>query len=158
MKKVIWILTVVILVVGLVIGSSMRIGMAVPDSASIPSPEATVINPVSKLERNVMFVVIGSGFEPGQEVHFLLLEPTFGTTTDLDWSVDPKPVVANDSGAWIVTWDTDRYVQRKLVVAGVYSILVTDSDFNTLTTTAFAFWDAEKPPEEWPIWAQALSD
>jgi hypothetical protein len=153
MKKAIWALIAAILVVGVVAGSSSGIAGAAPDSKSNPAPAVTVVNSVNKLERKVSIVIIGSGFAPGQEARLLLLEPKFGTTTDLDWSLDPVPV-ANDSGAWITTWNSDRYVQRGLLAEGVYSITVTDNDYNSLATTAVAFWDVEKAPEEWPSWAK----
>ena len=153
MKKAIWALIAAILVVGVVAGSSSGIAGAASDSKSKPAPAVTAVNSVNNVERKVSIVIIGSGFEPGQEVSLLLLEPKFGTTTDLDWSLDPLPV-ANDSGAWITTWNSDRYIQRKLLAAGVYNITVTDNEYNPLATTAIAFWDAEKAPEEWPSWAK----
>jgi len=38
----------------------------------------------------------------------------------------------------------------------VYTITVTDGEYNFLAYGAVAFYDSEKPEEEWPGWAKTF--
>jgi len=43
-----------------------------------------------------------------------------------------------------------------LIKEGVYTITVTDGEYNFLASAAVAFYDATKPEEEWPGWVKAF--
>ena len=121
-----------------------------------PGPTVTVITPVVELSKTAKVVIMGSGFEPGQEIRLLIT--TFGETgakANIGLYLDPEPV-PNDIGNWATAFDCNRYVSKKLVTEAVYHITVTDAQYNALGRAPFAFYDAGKPSEEWPAWASAV--
>ena len=124
------------------------------ESKSEPVPKVTIDPPVLEIIKTAKVVIMGSSFEPGQEVRILFT--TYGEragTANVDIYLDPEPV-ADDTGAWITVFDVGRrYINKKMVTEGVYSITVTDSEYNTLATAPVAFYDAGKPGDEWPGWA-----
>ena len=118
--------------------------------ASSTSPNVVIANPVCAL--NTPLVIMGSGYEPGQEVNIILTTPD-GTKTDVSYALDTEASpVANELGAWATAWDNSRWVSKKLVSVGVYTITATDTDYNALASAPFAFYDPES--EELPAWAQ----
>ena len=154
MKKLIWGLIAVILVAGLVGGTSVGITGASPAGESESALTLTVATPVLEIGKKTQVVIMGSGFEPGQEVN-LLFTTMDGVRADIGYALDPAPV-ANDLGAWAAAWTgAGRYCSKKLIKEGVYTITATDGEYNALATASVAFYDAGKPEEEWPGWAKA---
>jgi hypothetical protein len=44
----------------------------------------------------------------------------------------------------VTTWSCGRYIARKLVKEGAYTITVTDSDYNVLAHAPVAFYKAKE--------------
>lgn len=154
-KKLIWGLIAVILVAGLVVGgTSVGVTGASPAGEGNPAPTLTVATPVLEIGKKTQVVIMGSGFEPGQEVN-LLFTTMDGVRADVGATLDPAPV-ANDLGAFATAWTgAGRYCSKKLIKEGVYTITATDGEYNALATAPVAFYDAGKAEEEWPGWAKA---
>ena len=123
-------------------------------------PSIAAASSVVPLSEDTKVVLTGAGFEPGQEIHILIATNQEGleAISDLTYACDQQPV-ANSAGAWVTSWgDFARwYVSKEWIVEGVYSIVAADAKNNFLATTSVAFYDPEKPQEEWPAWAQAVA-
>jgi len=166
MKKVASVLLVV-LVVGLILTGCAPTPAPTPTPeptpAPTPAPEPTPANPVTvtvavpvmELDKKAQAVIMGSGFEPGQEVRVLFITMD-GGRSDIGYSLDPEPV-ANEAGAWATAWTEcgSRYIKKGLIGEGIYTIIVTDSEYNTLASAPIAFYDAGQ--EELPSWASAFA-
>ncbi len=153
MKKLIGGLIAAILVAVLVFGTGVGITGASPAGESEPAPTVVVVDPILKLDKKTQVVIMGAGFEPGQEIHLLVTDVN-GVRADVGATLDPEPV-ANEVGAWATAWTgAGRYISKKLIKEGVYTITVTDAEYNALASVAVAFYDAKKPEEEWPGWAK----
>lgn len=81
----------------------------------------------------------GAGFAPAQEV-VLLFTTKDGVTSDISYALDPAPV-ADADGNWATTWSYGRFVKKKLVSAGAFSLQATDDEFNELGATEITFVD-----------------
>ncbi len=155
MKKLTGGLIALILVAVLVIGGATGLVGANPAGKSELAPTVVVATPILKLDKKAQVVIMGAGFEPGQEVR-LLFTTMDGVRADINYALDPEPV-ANEIGNWATAWtDSGRYISKKLIKEGVHTITVTDGEYNFLAYAAVAFYDAEKPEEEWPGWAKAF--
>jgi hypothetical protein len=139
MKRVMYGLMAVILVVGLVGCATMGVGEKEPAQ---PGPTVVVATPMVKMDKKGKISIVGTGFTPGQEVS-LLFTTMDGVQADIGYALKPKPV-ANERGAWVTTWSCGRYVARKLAKEGAYTITVTDSEYNTLAHTPVAFYKEKK--------------
>ena len=153
MKKVTWILVTVIIMVGLIGVGSIGVSGASSASQSGLTPSVTIITPVVPLDKSTKMVILGAGFEPGEELNLVI--DTGGLLSDISSGLNPDPV-ANEKGAFITTWTCSRYVSKKVVKHGVYSLIVADDDYDFLAWTPFAFYDTSKPAEEWPSWATVI--
>lgn len=155
MKKLIGGLIAAILVAVLVFGTGVGITGASPAGESEPAPTVVVVDPILKLDKKAQVVIMGAGFEPGQEIHLLVTDVN-GVRADVGATLDPEPV-ANEVGAWATAWTgAGRYISKKLIKEGVYTITLTDAEYNALASVAVAFYDSEKPEEKWPGWAKAF--
>ena len=144
MKKTILLLITLVAVVGLIAGTSFAVG------SPSTSPNVVIANPVCAL--STPLVIMGSGYEPGQEVNLILSLPD-GNQMDIGYALDTgASPVANELGAWATAWDNSRWVKKKIVTQGVYTITATDTDYIALATAPFGFYDPES--EELPAWAQ----
>jgi hypothetical protein len=72
-----------------------------------------IIEPSSvlKLSSKTKVTIMGSGFEPGQEVR-LLITQSDGSRTDIGDGLDPEPV-ANEDGVWATAWTVGRCSHKK---------------------------------------------
>ena len=147
MKRVIYGLMAVIVVVGLVGCATMGVGEKGAEEGLVqPGPTVMVATPMVKMDKKAKVSIVGTGFKPGQEVS-LLFTTADGVQADVGYALKPKPV-ANKTGAWVTTWSCGRYIARKLVKEGAYTITVTDSDYNVLAHAPVAFYKAKKKKEE----------
>jgi len=98
----------------------------------------------------------GSGFTPGTEV-ILLISDSNGVLTDItipagsqrDGGGTVYPLIANDDGAWATMWTIGRFSRSNVGGEGMFSVLVMDSNFNTLATTPLALCNNDdRVPEE----------
>ncbi len=153
MKKSILVLITVIAIIGLMAGTGIAAGAANMGNG----PNLVIAAPVSELGEPV--VILGSGFEPGETIYLVI--DTGGSRIDIEYGlaggVSP---VANDTGAFVAAWEPGRIASRVIASgrggpgAGAYTIMATDTDYVTLTTTPIAFWEAVDEGEELPAWAQ----
>jgi len=101
-----------------------------------------VANPNVKMSKKAIITIVGTGFKPGQEVS-LLFTTTDGVQADIGYALKPQPK-ANNIGAWVSTWSCGRYISKKLIKEGAYTITVADSDYNILAHTPVAFYKAKE--------------
>jgi len=146
MKKLIGGLTAVVLVAGLVGCSTMgpgkgaaKEGLALP---SEPGPTVMAGTPVVKMSKKSVVVIMGTGFKPGQEVR-ILFTTWDGVRADIGYAIKPQPV-ANKVGAWVTTWKCGRFVRKKLIKQGAYTLTVTDAEYNPIAHAPVAFVKAKK--------------
>ncbi|MFC2060542.1 hypothetical protein ACFLTZ_05595 [Chloroflexota bacterium] len=124
------------------------------------APTVSVTPAVLQGNSNTKAVIMGSNFEPGQEIR-IVVSAQGQPLSRIVSMCKPKPV-PDETGAWITVWTFGRYARMLGKVApnggeGAYNLSVTDADFNLLTSTPFAIAvTANKPVEEWAEWAQVL--
>lgn len=122
-----------------------------------PAPSVAASPVVQALNEDAVVYLAGAGFEPGQELRLLVATDEEGlrAVSDLTYDSDPEPV-ANSEGSWVTAWGAlGRLADKGVITEGTYSVVIADTDNNPLATVAVAFYDSEKPEEEWPAWAQA---
>jgi len=102
---------------------------------------------------------MGSGFNPGDTVYLVI--DIGGELTDIEYELDGEasPVV-NDNGAFVIAWLPDR-IQGRIIAsgrggpgAGAYTLMATNTDYVTLTTTPIAIWEEVGEGEELPAWVR----
>lgn len=147
-KKLLFILIGGVVAASLVTGSTIA---ASSSSSGGLAPTVVVVTPVVELSDKAQVVIMGSGYEPGQEIHLIVTELN-GLKSDIGYNLDPEPV-PNEVGAWATVWSCKRFVSKKLLGEAVYTITATDADYNPIASAPFAFYDATKPVEERPSWA-----
>jgi len=108
---------------------------------SEPGPTVVVVTPRVKMSKKATITIKGTGFKPGQEVE-LLFTAVDGVQSDIGYALKPKPV-ADKTGTWVTTWSCGRFISKKLIKEGTYTITVTDVDYNSLAEAPVAFF-AEK--------------
>ncbi len=140
MKERIWRLGAIIFLVGSLAGcahmgsGTAQEGMAVKTG---PGPTIVLDNPMVKITKTAKVAIIGSGFEPGQEIRVLLI-PHDNVMTDLVDDLNPYPV-PNKIGAWVTTWTCGAHMQDN-IREGAYEIKVTTMDYKVLAKTPIAFY------------------
>jgi len=85
---------------------------------------------------------VGTGFKPGQEVSLLFTDVN-EVQSDIGYALKPQPK-ANKIGAWVTTWSCGRYISKKLIKEGAYSITVADTDYNLIDHAPVAFYKAKE--------------
>ena len=127
----------------LAITSFMGLSLLVtPAPAGDLAAKVMVANPYQKLDNKAKVTIVGTGFEPGQEVS-LLFTSADGVQADIGYALKPAPK-ANKIGSWVTTWSCGRFIKKKLITKGAYAITVTDSDYNVITQAPVAFYAAKK--------------
>lgn len=89
------------------------------------------------LDKKGSIELSGSGFAPNSDVT-LLFTTKDGVESDIGYALKPAPR-ADDKGNWSTTWSYGRFVKKKLVDAGEYSLVATDDDFSPVTNTSITF-------------------
>ena len=110
--------------------------------------EPTVVNgsPVVKMDKKKTFVdLYGTGFKAGEEIRVLFTDAS-GVQSDVGYALKPEPKV-DENGNWVSRWDASRYVSKKLIKAGTFTIAITDGEYNTIATVPVVFY-AEKKKEK----------
>lgn len=154
MKKSILVLITVVAVIGLIAGTSLATGAANNGNG----PTLVVTKPVLQIGQPV--TILGSGFEPGETV-YLVINAGVAGSVDIEYELEGgvSPVV-NDVGAFVTAWIPDRIAARVIAGSrggpgnGAYTIMATDTDYNTLTTTPIALYEVPKDGSALPAWAQ----
>jgi hypothetical protein len=102
-----------------------------------PAPVVTVGTPLVKMTESDKIILMGTGFQPGQEI-CLHLVTADGQQADITYALKPTPK-ADKTGTWATTWNASDYVKTKLVTGGAYKISVTDSDLRAIAQTPIFF-------------------
>ena len=142
MKRLAGGILAVMLVIGLLVIGLME-GLAVSGE---PGPTVMVGTPVVKMSKKATAVIMGTGFKPGQEVR-ILLTTWDGVRSDVGYALKPEPV-ANELGAWVTTWSCGRFIAKKLVKEGAYTLTVTDAEYNPIAHAPIAFAAAKKKDDK----------
>ncbi len=117
-----------ILTIALLLGACVSIQQAMPDITAASS---------ATLDNEGTLELRGSGFAPDSEV-VLLFTSADGVESDIGYALEPAPM-ADADGNWITTWSYGRFVKKKLVTEGIYSLVATDVDFVPLATEQITF-------------------
>jgi hypothetical protein len=132
MKKLLVGMAVMVLIVGLV-------GCATFDAILGKSaPRLLVVTPEVALSKKATVDLKGENFKPDQEVALLFISVD-GVTSDIGFAVDPQPV-ADETGTWTTTWKCGRFISKKLIKAGNYTIKAADVDYNVLAEATVSFY------------------
>jgi len=152
------------LMLSLVPGCAKTPPSAEEEAAVVKAVPCVTITPnVAKIDSKLQMVIMGSGFEPGQEIRLIVcvqgLEDSIlqGGEGEV---LNVKPV-PDEIGDWITVWSLKSHIKMLAATTtnkgeGLYTIQVTDADFNVLASAPFALADTTKPKEQWPGWAQVL--
>ncbi len=106
---------------------------------------------VAPLARKPSFLIMGSGFPANQEVSLLLvLKGKIAVTSDISYIVDQPPPMTDDTGAFAVTWNSDRVVKKKVMGPDIATLWATDQDFKAYASAPIAMCDAAaETPAVW---------
>ena len=78
-----------------------------------PGPVVVVATPRVKMSNKAEVIIMGTGFQPGQEVR-LLFTAVDEVQSDIGYALKPEPV-AGKTGEWITTWRCGRLIKKKLI-------------------------------------------
>lgn len=120
MKKTLMGPLTLILVIGLLGCANMTDSKSSAVSARSPAPTVVMGTPLVPLDGKAQAVIMGAGFQPGQEV-YLLITDVNGIQSDIEYALKPLPK-ADAAGAWSTTWSCGRYVKKKLVKEGAMCV------------------------------------
>ena len=132
MKKLLVGLTVMTLIAGLVGCATTGTG------GSKSEAQLMVVTPEVALSKKATVDLKGEKFMPNQEVALLFIDVD-GVMSDINFAVDPQPV-ADEAGSWATTWNCGRFVSKKLIKAGTYTIKAADVDYNVLAEATITFY------------------
>jgi hypothetical protein len=143
----------VIAVVSLVIMAGLILVPTVLSAATAPAPSIVMGTPLVKMDSKICKItVMGSGFKSGAAVN-IILKTSDGVMSDVSPFLSPAPM-ANEVGAWATVFDASTFVGKKLMGQGVFTLQVTDADYNTLANVPFGLYDPAAP-DKWPEWVKA---
>jgi hypothetical protein len=103
-----------------------------------PGPKLIVVTPKVELSKKATVDLKGENFKPDQEVALLFIAVD-GVMSDINFAVDPQPVADKD-GTWTTTWKCGRFVSKKLIKAGTYTVKAADVDYNVLAEATVSFF------------------
>jgi hypothetical protein len=151
MKRVLLTLVVVFLVFGLIgfTGCAKKTEKAAAGekgSAAMKGlgPVVSLGTPLVEMagKKTKPVVIMGTGFKPKQQIRVLFTTQD-GLQSDIGYALKPQPK-PNQSGTWGTTWGAGRYVARKLIKGGVYTITAADDDYNPIASTIVTFFNPAK--------------
>lgn len=133
-----------LLIVGIIFsGVVMGVNFAQAESERSSVPSVTVYPAVAELHAKTALVLLGSGFEPGEELT-LLMGDTLGVLMDLGASagfLDP-PAVADESGNFVSKFQVGRI--ERISAEQAWGIIVMDGAASEVLATApMAFCDPQ---------------
>ena len=133
MKKTFIGLLTLILIIGLFGCANMTGGKR----ATASGATLAMGTPRVPLDGKAEAVIMGKGFQPGQEV-FLVITDANGVQSDIEYALKPVPK-ADAAGAWSTTWSCGRYVKKKLVKEGTFVITAVNTKYEPLASTEVTF-------------------
>lgn len=136
--KRLYVVLVVMVVLGLVVAGGGRLLVAQESQTNV-QPTVSVWPAVAKLHSSTSVVILGAGFEPGQEL-YVLLQPAGMSPSNIQDSLNPG-IVTDEGGGFATLFTIDGY--DKVSAEGVYSIIVTDTNYQTLAITALGLADPD---------------
>ena len=140
MKKLLVVCTAAVIITMLIFGSTL----VATSATATPGPTVVTDKPVQKWDKKGKITVLGSGFDEGQELHLMFTDATGVRVDFTSYSVSPA-VEVNENGAFAGQWKgLGRFISKKLLKAGAYSIEVTDADYNILASTPFQVLEKEE--------------
>jgi len=108
---------------------------------------------VAAHERRQTFVILGSGFPADKEINLLLITrgSAGSVTQDISYLLGASgngngltpPPMTDDTGAFGVIWNSDRFVSRGVLSADIATVWAVDIDYNIYATAPIAFCDLE---------------
>ena len=96
-----------------------------------------ILTPEVDLAKQTKVKLKGTGFKPGDAVMMLFYDQN-DVPLDVGWALKPEPK-ADANGEWATTWNAKRYMQKKMIKAGEYTIAVTDADYNEIDSKMVKF-------------------
>ncbi len=106
--------------------------------AQNPSAAKLVVDtPQVTLSKKTVVQLSGHGFKPGQEIA-VLFTAVDGVLSDIGFALDPAPV-ADQDGNWKTTWKCGRFIKKKLIKAGTYTLKAADTDYNVMAEATVTF-------------------
>ena len=135
MKRLLVVLVAVVVLATLVTGGGIL--LAAEESQTDAGATVVVWPAVAKLHSNTPLVIMGSGFDPGQEV-YVLLQHANGSTSNIVDGLDPMPV-ADEGGNFGTLFVFGRL--ERISAEGVFSLTVTDVNYNTLAIVPIGIAD-----------------
>ena len=133
MKRLLVVLVAVVVLATLVTGGGILL------AAEESQADATVVvwPAVVMLDSDTPLVIMGSGFEPGQEL-YVTMQHANGSTSNIVDGLDPMPV-ADEGGNFGTLFLFDRL--ERISAEGVFSLTVTDTNYNTLAIVPIGIAD-----------------
>jgi len=145
MKKGMRSLILIILVIAFICFEGLNFPKVDQSVAAEPGPVVAVGTPLVKRGDFAAIVIMGTGFQPGQEIRILFTTPD-GQQADIGYALKPEPK-PDKTGSWFTTWDASSFVKEKLVTGGAYKLCVADGDYRIITHTP-VFFQPEKDKED----------
>ena len=133
MKRLLVVLVAVVVLATLVTGGGVLL------AAEESQTDATVVvwPAVAMLDSDTPLVIMGSGFEPGQEL-YVTMQHANGSTSNIVDGLDPMPV-ADEGGNFGTLFVFGRL--ERISAEGVFSLTVTDVNYNTLAIVPIGIAD-----------------
>ena len=101
------------------------------------APVLVLDTPVVDLAKETKVKLKGTGFKPGADLMILFTDQD-GVPLDIGWALKPEPK-ADANGEWAATWNAKRYIEKKMIKSGEYTLSVTDADYNELDSKTIKF-------------------
>ena len=142
-------------IVAVVVVVTVILGLAIPGSGMLPfahadediiqpAPTVVVWPPVVKIHSKTDMAIMGSGFEPGQEL-YIVIPDMDGSTTNIVDVIEPAPegmgIMVDERGNFAVLWTMGRL--ERGTPEGVADIVVTDLSYNALASAPVGFADPD---------------
>jgi len=115
----------------------LALGLIGFHGAGFAGGNLVLVTPEVDLAKETKVKLKGTGFKPDDVVMILFTDPN-GVTDDIGWALKPEPK-ADANGEWATTWDAKRYIEKKMIEAGEYTLAVTDADYNELDSKTIKF-------------------
>jgi hypothetical protein len=115
---------------------------------SVADPNVVVIPGAAAIDKKSKVTIMGSGFQPGQEIS-ILFQDQYGALSVI------KEAKANSRGSWATVWTLGRYTRRGIIKDGVYAIMAADNEYNVLASAPVGFVKPTGDKKKWPDWAKA---